>query len=362
MGLFSTGSVPLVGVDISSTAIKLLKLSRVGKGAKSYRVDSYVMEPLPEKAVEDKAIKDMEAVADAMKRAVKRSQLVKVEYAAAAVSGAAVITKTIQMPSDMSDDDMEEAIEIEAEQYIPYPTDEVSKDFEVIGPNEKNPEDEVDVLLAASKSDIVEDRIAALEMGGLKARVIDIEMFSLENAFTLLAQNDPEIDSEDVIALIDVGATTTTISVLQNLKIVFTREQPFGGNQLTEQIQHHYGLSYEEATMAKRNGGLPDEYEVDLLDPFKESMAQEVHRAIQFYYAAGTSGNIAHTVIAGGCASIPGIIELISNKVGGHVTMANPFAGMSVDAKQVNKKSLMNDAPALMIACGLALRAFDPKK
>ena len=362
MGLFRSGPVPVLGIDISSTAIKLLKLSRIGKGENSYRVDNYVMEPLPEKAVEDKVIVNVELVGEAVRRAVKRTKLKKDEFGAVAVSGSAVITKTIQMPSGMNDQDMAMAIQMEAEQYIPYPTDEVSLDFEVIGPNEKNPEEEVDVLLAASKSDIVEDKVAVLEIGGLKAKIVDIELFALENAFTLLAQNDPEIDSEDVIALIDVGATITTISVLQNLKIIFTREQDFGGDQLTEQIQHQYGLSYEEATMAKRNGGLPDDYEIDLLEPFKEAMVQEVHRAIQFYYSAGTSGNIAHTVIAGGCASIPGIVELISSKIGGHVTMANPFMGMSVDSKQVNKKALMNDAPALMIACGLALRSFDEVK
>jgi len=358
--LLGSKQIPLVGVDISSTAIKLLELNRVGKGGKSYRVETYAVEPLPANVVEDKNIKDVEAVGEAMLRAVKRSRI-RADRAAVAVAGAAVITKVIQMPTGLSDSELEAAIEVEAGQYIPYPMDEVSLDFEVLGPSENNPEDEVDVLLAASKNDIVEDRVAVVEMAGLKAKVVDIEMFALENAFTLLAQNDPEIDSNDIIALVDVGATITSFSVLNELKIVYTREQPFGGNQLTEQIQHRYGLSYEEASMAKRLGQLPEDYETELLEPFKEAMAQEISRAIQFYYASSTSGNIAHTVIAGGCASIPGIVEQITNKIGGHVTLANPFASMSVSSK-VNKKGLMNDAPALMIACGLALRSFDLPK
>jgi len=337
-----------------------LEISQTGKGSKGYRVENYTVEPLPDGCVEDKAINNVEAVGDAMKRAIKRSRL-KSDFASIAVAGSAVITKTIQMPTGMSDDDMEMAIELEADQYIPYPMDEVNLDFEVIGVNENNPEEEVDVLLAASKSDIVEDRITAMELAGLKVKIVDIELFALENAFTLLADNDPEIDSNDVIALVDVGATTTTFSVLHDLKIVYTREQAFGGNQLTEQIQQRYGLSYEEAIMAKRQGGLPEDYEIELLEPFKEAMAQEVSRAIQYYYSSSTSGNIAHTVIAGGCASIPGVIEQIGTKIGGHVTMANPFSSMSI-ASKVNKRTLMNDAPALMIACGLAMRRFDPVK
>ncbi|SEH04441.1 pilus assembly protein PilM [Candidatus Venteria ishoeyi] len=336
MGLFRATQTSLVGIDISSTAVKLLELNRVGKGGKSYRVEAYAVEPLPMNAVEDKAIKDVEAVGDAMRRVTKRAGT-KLSHCAVAVAGSAVITKTIQMPADLSDADMSASIEMESEQYIPYPSDEVNLDYEILGPSENNPDEEVDVLLAASKKEIIEDRIAAVEMAGFKAKVVDVELFALENAFTLLAQTDPEIDSEDTIALVDVGATVMTFSVLQNLKIIYTREQSFGGNQLTEQIQHRYGLSYEEASMAKRTGNLPEDYEDELLEPFKEAMGQEVSRAIQYFYNAGISGNIAHTVLAGGCASIPGVVETISHKVGGHVTLANPFASMSV-AAGVNKK------------------------
>lgn len=364
MGLFSRKSPPLVGVDISSTAIKLLELSRVGRGGKSYRVESYAAEPLPEGLVVDKAITDVEAVGEAMQRLI-HSAKPKTNLAAVAVGGSAVITKVIQMQSGQSEEELEESVNLEADQYIPYAMEDVMMDFTVIGPNEKNPEEEVDVMLAASKSDNVDNRIAVLEMGNLTPKVVDIELFALENAFTLMAQNDPEIDSEDTIALVDVGATTMTFSVLRNLSIDYTREHNFGGNQLTEQMQHRFGLSYKEAVNAKRQGSsafedrsIYETYESELLEPFKEAMAQEISRALQFYYSSSTAGTIGHIVLAGGCASIPGIVELVHEKIGGHVTIANPFASMSV-ASNVKKKALMNDAPGLMIACGLALRSFD---
>lgn len=358
MWLLKPTPIPVVGVDISSTAIKMLELAQVGKGSKSYRVESYAVEPLASKVVDDKVIKDVEAVADAIKRALKRTR-VKANHAAVAVSGSSVINKIIQMPAGLSDSEMEAEVQMQAETHIPYPIDEVYLDFERIGPSEKNPSEELDVLLAASKRDIVDDRIAAMELSGLKVKVVDLESFALENAFTLLAHNDPEIDPKDVIALVDIGAATMSFSVLNDLKVVYIREQAFGGNQLTEHIQQRYGLSFEEAAVAKRHGGLPEDYESEVLEPFKDEVAQAISRMVQFYYEASTTGNIAHTVIAGGCASILGIVEHIADKIGGHVTIANPFANMSVSAK-VNKKALMNDAPSLMIACGLAIRSFDP--
>lgn len=348
--------MPVVGIDISTTAVKILELSRLDKKSNRFRVDSYAVEPLPINAVVDKNIAEMEPVGDALVRAIKKAKPTT-EWAAVAIAGSAVITKTIQMASGGSDDELVEAVRMEAEQYIPYPMDEVSLDFQVLGPNEKNPEEELDIMLAASKTDVVNDRMAILDYANLKGKVVDIEVFAMENAFALLAESDPEIDPGDIIALVDVGATTTTFSVLQGLKIVYTREQSFGGNQLTEEIQSRYGLSYDEAMMAKRQGSLPEDYENEVLDMFKESMAQEISRAMQYYYSSSTAGTISHTVLSGGCASIPGITELVANKIGGHVTLANPFASMSVSSK-VNKKALATDAPALMIACGLALRSF----
>jgi len=351
---FKTKSTPVLGIDISATAIKLLELSRSGS---KYRVESYSVEPLPANSVVDKNISDANAVGEAIGRAVKKSGT-RTRHAAAAVAGSAVITKLITMPANLSDDDMDNQIQVEADQYIPFPLEEVSLDFEVLGPSQNNP-DQVDVLLAASRSDNVDLRVAALEVGGLKAKVIDIEAFAIENTVAMMA-NDL-FGSEGVhkiIAIADVGSAITTFSVLENMKIIYSREQNFGGQQLTEDIQRRYGLSYEEAGLAKRQGGLPDNYKPEVLDPFKASMAQQISRAQQFFFSSSQIASVDHLILAGGCASIPGISDLVQSNVGVPTIVANPFANMSV-ASRVPAQTLSNDAPAMMIACGLALRSFD---
>lgn len=353
MGLFGRKTLPLVGVDISATAVKLLELTRSGG---RYRVESYAVEPLPANSVIDKNISDVQAVGEAIGRAVKKSGS-KTKNAAAAVSGSAVITKIITMPANLSDADLDTQIRLEADQYIPFPLEEVRMDYEVLGPLADQP-DRVYVLLAASRSDNVDARVAALEIGGLKARVIDVEAFALENAISLLARSLYEDADERIVAVADVGATVTTFSVLETLKIIYSREQAFGGQQLTEEIQRRYGLSYEEAGLAKRQGGLPENYEHEVLAPFKESMAQQISRAQQFFYSSSQITNIDHLFLAGGCASIPGIAEVVQAKVGVPVTIANPFANMAV-ASRVPAQALTSDAPAMMVACGLALRSFD---
>jgi type IV pilus assembly protein PilM len=355
----------MVGLDISSTAIKLLELSRSGG---RYRVESYTVEPLPANSVVEKSIADVEAVGEAIRRAVKRSGT-KSKHAAVAVAGSAVITKVISMPSSVGDDEMETQISLEADQYIPYPLDEVNLDFEVLGPSAKNPE-RVDVLLAASRSENVESRTAAAELGGLTARIVDVEAFAMENAFTLIAEmmedNAFTLIAEMMedggagrtIAVVDIGATMTTLNVMHDRKSIYTREQVFGGKQLTEEIQRRYGLSYEEAGLSKKQGGLPDNYIPEVLEPFKESMVQQVGRSLQFFFSSSPYNGVDHIVLAGGCASIPDIDELIAQKTGTETSIANPFANMSLSGK-VRPESLSSDAPSMMIACGLALRSFD---
>ena len=353
MGLLSRKKPPLIGLDISSTAVKLLELSEHNG---RYRVESYAVEPLPANSVVEKNIADVEAVGESIRRAVKRSGT-RNKAAAVAVAGSSVITKIISMSASLKDDEMESQIELEADQYIPYPLDEVRMDFEILGPSEKNPE-MVDVLLAASRSENVETRISALEIGGMSPKVVDVEAYALENSFALLAEQLPEGGYDQTIAVIDVGATMTTLNVLHDRKIIYTREQVFGGKQLTEEIMRRYGLSYEEAGMAKRQGGLPDNYISEVLDPFKEAMTQQVSRSLQFFFSSSQYNSVDQIILAGGSASIPGIDELIEDKIGTATSIANPFANMSL-APRVKPQTLSNDAPALMIACGLALRSFD---
>ncbi len=353
MGLFGKRSTPLVGLDISSTAVKLLELSKSGD---RYRVESYAVEPLPANSVVEKTITDEQSVGEAIRRAVSRSGT-RTKQAGVAVAGSAVITKLITMPGNLSGDEMEGQIQVEADQYIPYPLEEVNLDFEVIGPSDADP-DKVDVLLAASRSENVDVRVAAAELGGLQVKIVDVEAFAMENAFALLARDIPERGMEQTIALVDIGATMTTLSVLHDLKIIYAREQVFGGKQLTEEIQRRYGLSYEEAGLAKRQGGLPDNYGPEVLEPFKESMSQQVNRSLQFFYSSSQYSQVDHIVLAGGCASIEGADELIAERTGVSVTIANPFANMTLSSR-VRAPVLSNDAPSLMIATGLALRSFD---
>ena len=351
--LFKQKQPVVLGLDISSTAIKLLELGRSGD---RFRVESYAVEPLPANSVIEKNIADVEAVGEAIKRAVKRSAS-RTRLAAVAVAGSSVITKIIAMPATLTEDDMEQQIELEADQYIPYPLEEVNLDFEIIGPSENDPE-RIDVLLAASRSENVDIRIAALELAGVKAKIVDVEAYAMENAFSLLIPQLPEQGIDQTVAVIDIGATMTTLNVMHDRKTIYTREQVFGGKQLTEEIQRRYGLSYEEAGMAKRQGGLPDNYIPEVLEPFKDAMTQQVSRSLQFFYGSSQYNNVDHIVLAGGSAMIPGIDEMIANKLGVHTSVANPFTNMTL-ASRVKAQSLSNDAPALMIAAGLAMRSFD---
>lgn len=347
---FKKKSAPILGIDISATAIKLLELSRSGS---KYRVESYAVEPLPQNSVADKTINDIEQVGEAVARAVKKAGT-KTKSAAVCVAGSSVITKMISMPSGLSDDEMESQIQIEADQYIPFPLEEVAMDFEVAGESEEG-SDRVNVLLAASRSEIVDNVVASIELGGLSAKVVDIEAFAIENTIDLMSKDFPAEVSKNAIAVADVGSSITTFSVLEDMKTIYSREESFGGAQLTEDIQRRYGLSYEEAGLAKRQGGLPDNYEPEVLEPFKENMASQIGRALQFFYASSEISDLDALILAGGCSSIPGIEEIVEERLGVKTIVANPFANMAV-ASKISTKNLANDAPAMMIACGLALR------
>jgi len=353
LGLLNSNKPNLLGLDISSTSVKLLELVQNGD---KYRVQSLAVEPLPDNAVVDKNIQDIEAVGETIQKAVKRSGT-KLKNAAVAVAGSAVITKIIPMPAGLNDAELEAQIEMEADQYIPYPLEEINLDFEIIGESEHNP-DTVDVLLAASRSENIELRSAALAIGGLTAKIVDVEAYTIENSAKLIAHQIEDDSDDNIIALVDIGATMTSLNVVENNRLIYTREQSFGGKQLTEEIMRRYGLAYDEAGRLKKDGGLPDNYIQEVLEPFKETIAQQVSRFLQFFYTSGQHNSVDLIALAGGCASIPGIDELVESQLDTPTVIANPFAEMSL-ASKVNAQSLSNDAPSLMIACGLAMRSFD---
>ena len=343
----------MLGIDISTAAVKLLELSRAGA---RYKVESYAVAPLPQDAVIDKNITNVEVIGNAIKAAVKQSGT-RAKQACVAVAGSSVMTKIISMPASLSEAEMGEQIMVEADQYIPYALDEVNLDFEVQGVSKSNP-DMLDVLLAASRRENIEDRIAALAYAGLKAAIVDVEAFAMENAFALLVDQLPEKVENKTVAVADIGATMTSLNILHDGKTIYTREQGFGGRQLTEEIQRRYGLSYEEAGLAKKHGGLPDNYIPDVLEPFKKAMLQQIARSLQFFVSSSANRGVDALILAGGCSSIPGLDKLVERDLGIPSYIANPFINMALSSR-VKPQSLSNDTPAMMIACGLALRSFD---
>lgn len=342
----------LLGLDISSSAVKLLELSKQGN---KYRVESYSVRPLPPNTVVEKNINDVDALADTISKVVAQAQA-KVKTAAVAVSGSSVITKVIEMPGELSDQAMESQIAMEADQYIPYPLDEVALDFEVAGPSENNP-DQVDVLLAACRREGVDQRAEAVTLAGLTPKVVDVEVFAVERAFRLLRDQLEDV-GDQVIAIADLGATMLTLSVLVEGRTVYTREQLFGGKQVTEEIQRRYGLSVEEAGQAKKHGGLPEDYQTEILEPFKEALIQQISRSLQFFFSSSQFNYVDQLILAGGVAAMDGLRREVEEKLGIPTVVANPFSNMSV-SNSVNAVALNNDAPALLIAAGLALRGLE---
>jgi type IV pilus assembly protein PilM len=352
--LFGKSSRRLLGLDITTSSVKLIELSQSGG---QFRVESYAAEPTPHNAINEKAIVDAEAVGEAIRRAVKRSGA-SAKEAAIAISGDAAITKVIQMPRTLNDSELEGQVELQADQYIPFPMEEVSYDFQVIGPSEKDPE-MLDVLLVATRTENVEQRQAAVQAAGLMTRIVDVEAFALENACKLMTHQMPDGGIDRTIAVVDFGASSTTFSVLRNLKVIYTRDFAFGGQQLTEEIMRTYGLSMEEAGRAKKEGGLPSNYQPEVLDPFIDDMTQQVSRSLQFYLASGSGREQPDQIlICGGCANIPGVAEVISSRVGITAEKGDPLGQMKMSSK-AKAQAVKKDATALLTACGLALRSFD---
>lgn len=351
MSLFTPKGRHLIGLDVSTTSVKLVELERKGG---SFALKAYGVEPLEPGWVVDKAIVNTEEVGEAISRLVRRSGT-NTKDAATAVSGSAVITKVIDMDANLNDTERETQIKLDAEQYIPYPLSEVNLDFEVLGPSTVG-DHLVRVLLAASRSENVEQRVEALSVGGLTTKVMDIEAHAIERAFALMVDSLP--NQPEIVALIDVGNSQTTLHIAKDGEFIYSREQGFGGNQLTEAIQARYGLSYEDAVLAKRESTLPDGYQEEILMPFIENAVQQISRSLQFYFSSSQYSNVDHIVLCGGTAALPGFASMVQQRMGGQVSVANPFTTMSI-GNRIDTHQLDLDAPSLMAACGLALRSFD---
>ncbi|MCK5893569.1 MAG: pilus assembly protein PilM [Endozoicomonadaceae bacterium] len=351
--LLKNRSNSLLGIDISPSSVKLLELSRSGK---RYKVETYAIGSLPQNAVADKNINDLDVVGEVIKELIEKSGT-SLKRVAVAVSGAAVITKTIKMGANLSDDDMESQIMIDADQYIPYPLDEVAVDFEVQS-KVKNNNDMVEVLVAACRQENVEMRETVLNLAGLTAEIVDIEIYAMERALNVVIPNLNIDVADPVIAVMDLGSTVTTLTVLQSGRIIYTRDEMFGGRQLTDEIMRRYGAGIDELESFMNGNDVPDDYVSDVLNPFKSSVTQQMTRSLQFFYSASYHRNVDYIVLAGGTASTVGLSHLIEESIEIPCVVGNPFTNMAI-ARHVNADALASDAPAMMVACGLAMRSFD---
>ncbi|HYD94280.1 MAG TPA: pilus assembly protein PilM [Noviherbaspirillum sp.] len=345
---------PLIGLDISTSGVKLVELSEAGKN--EYRLERFASEPLPRGSVVDGNIENIEQVSEAVRRVWKKSGT-RAKHVALGMPPASVITKKIILPAGLSEDQLEVQVESEANQYIPFALDEVSLDFCVIGPAQNSPDD-VEVLIAATRKEKVEDRVAVAEAAGLKPLVMDIESYAARAAIDRITAQLPKGGQGQIVALFQIGAQVTHVSVLQDGQTIYEREQPFGGNQLTQDIVRAYGLSFEDAEAKKRSGDLPEGYERDMVEPFLENVALEVTRAIQFFFTSTPYTHIDQIFLAGGCAVTPGLVEIVAERAKISTSVVSPFKGMQL-ASGIREKQLRAEAPSYLVACGLAMRRFE---
>lgn len=355
LDLLSRATKPLIGVDISSSAIKMLELADSGKGMR--RVERYAITPLPKDALTDGNIAKSDLVEAAMAEAYKALQT-KTRNVALALPASAVITKKILVPAQATESEIETQVSAEANQMAAFPLDEVSLDYQILGPSARNP-DENETLIVVSRRERVEERVALAEAVGLKAVVVDVETFATLTAYEQMAFQLPDQGKNQTVAIVDIGANTTHVSVVHNHDLVYQREHVLGGNALTHEIARRFDLASEEAEDAKRKGLLPDSYESEVLQPFLDSVALEIGRAMQLFFSATSLQSVDHILLAGGCAAIPGLDDVIHGKLQTSTLIANPFAKMAVSSDHVKPRQLAADAPALFVACGLALRKFD---
>jgi type IV pilus assembly protein PilM len=343
----------MLGLDISSSSVKLVELSQSKSGA--LVLERCAMEPLERGWVTDGNIEKFDEVAEAVRRLVKKSGA-KAKNVAMALPPSAVITKKIILPGGLTDQELEAQVETEANQYIPFPLDEVSLDFCVIGPSASSSGD-LDVLIAASRREKVQDIQGLAEAAGLKPVIVDVESYASRLATSRLIENLPNQGVGSIVALFEVGAMTTSMQVIRDDEVLYDRDQAFGGAQLTQLIVRQYGFSLEEAESKKRGGELPDDYESNVLRPFVDSMVQEIGRALQFFFTSTPHNKVDYIMLAGGSAALPGLTAAVTHQTTFSCTLVDPFEGMEM-GDGVRLKKMTREAPSYLTSCGLALRRF----
>ena len=343
----------MLGLDISSSSVKLVELGRDNSG--TLILERCAIEPLERGWITDGNIEKFDEVADAVRRLVRKSGS-STKNVAMALPPSAVITKKIALQGGLSDQELELQVETEANQYIPFPLDEVSLDFCVIGPRASSP-DEVEVLIAASRREKIQDIQGLAEAAGLKPVIVDVESYASRLAAGRLIEAFPNRGADRIVALFEIGALTTSMQVILNDEVLYERDQAFGGAQLTQAIVRQYGFSLEEAEGKKRSGELPEDYEAVVLKPFVESMVQELGRALQFFFTSTPHNKVDHVLLAGGSSALPGLTSAVTQHTTFPCALVNPFDGMKM-GDGVRLKAMNREAPSYLTSCGLALRRF----
>ena len=347
--------VPMIGLDISSSSAKLVELGRSANG--DYVLERLASEPFEKGWITDGQIEKFEEVVAAVRKLIDKSGT-RTRQVALAMPQSAVITKRINLPAGLRDEDLELQVESEANQYIPFSLDEVSLDFCVIGPSPTSVGD-IEVLIAASRKERVQDRQGLAEAAGLKPVILDIESHASLLAMSRVVATLPNGGQDALIALFEIGADTTSLKVLREGEMLYDRDQAFGGSQLTTLISRQYGFSFEEAEQKKLAGELPEDYESAILAGFVDTLSQEIGRALQYFFTSTPHHKVHYVMLAGGTATLPGLKDRVTNLTGFASMVVNPFDGMKV-GPGVRETKVRKESPAYLTACGLAMRRFLP--
>jgi len=345
----------VIGLDIGSSSVKLLELQQ---GKNGYRLKNVGIGFLPPGAIIDGVIKELDAVTGIIQELVSNLKI-KNKSVATSISGHSVIIKNVSMPV-MTEKELEESIKWEAEQYIPFEIDDVNIDFQIMGENTED-KNKMNVLLVAAKQDMIGDYITAIKGAGLNTVVMDIVSFALMNMYEL---NYP-YEEDNAIALIDIGANILNMNVLKNGVSVFTRDVSIGGNRITEEIQKRKDISYEEAEALKVGGtteGVEYSEITDIIEEVFLSLAIEIQRSLDFFWATFAEENISKICISGGCSKSLGFKRIIENRVAGiPIEVIDPFANIDCSDKNFDPKYLEYIAPLMAVGVGLALRQVGDK-
>ena len=344
---------PLIGLDISSSSVKLVELSQNASG--DYVLERFASETFEKGWITDGQIEKFDEVAEAVKRVVSKSGT-RTKHVVLAMPQSAVITKKIMLPAGMREEELEMQVESEANQYIPFSLDEVSLDFCVVGPSPTSVGD-VEVLIAASRKDRVQDRQGLAEAAGLKPVVLDIESHASRLAMGRVIAALPNEGKDALVALFEIGADTTSLKVLRDDEMLYDRDQAFGGAQLTQLISRQYGFSFEEAEQKKLASDLPEDFDSTILAPFVDSLSQEIGRALQYFFTSTPHHKVHYVMLAGGTAALAGLKDRVTELTGFASMVVNPFDNMQLGSA-VRESKLRREASTYLTACGLAMRRF----